>query len=430
MVDLLTRKPCFPWRHWRLGGEFLFSDLPSSKRPALGYVILAIATLGLCGPLLHAAPEPVRLGVLQAAPGQAGTLAGAGVTHTVLAVSWDRFEPAPGAPDPMYVRQLRADCAAFQRAGLQVVLDPGFQYPPAWLLDMPDSRYQNQHGDTFIDRSPGKNIANSVFNAAIRARQADHLRALFRELGTEFHAVRLGGGWFNELNYPPATFRAHANCYWAFDALAQGTRPGLPAGMTACPVPGWQPGAASPDHASARRFLDWYLASLQNYHDWQIATVRQLYAGPLVMMYPSWGIRPGQLEPAIAGDLAGHTSPERNAEIQRGFDFARFIGGIRDPLVGVHCTWLDANPSWSDETSPDPARWSPVHYLSSLARHHSPPLVVSAENTGGGGPQILRLCAQRARAFEVKSFFWAFARDLADGHPPELQDLAPAFANP
>ncbi|MEO5713043.1 MAG: hypothetical protein ABIT37_06105 [Luteolibacter sp.] len=400
------------------------------NRPIFSHLILAIMVMGLFGSVLSAAPAPIRIGVLQATPEQAGTLGSAGVTLTVLSVSWDRFEPAAGTPDPTYIRRLRAGCDAFHRAGIKIVLDPGFQYPPAWLLELPDSRYQNQHGDTFIDPSPGKNIPNPVFNAAIRERQADYLRTLFRELGTDFHAVRLGGGWFNEINYPSATFHDHANCYWAFDALAQGARPGLPVGMTACPVPGWKPGDASPDHTSARRFLDWYLASLQNYHDWQITTVRRLYAGPLMMMYPSWGIRPGQIDSAIAGDLAGHTPPEKNGEIQRGFDFARFIGGIRDPKVGVHCTWLDSNPSWSDETSSDSSRWSPVHYLSSLARQHAPPLVVSAENTGGGGPEILRLCAERALAYEVKSVFWAFAPDLLDGRPPELKDLTPAFSKP
>jgi len=384
--------------------------------------------LGFAVSILRAAPdEPTRIGVLQATPAQAPSLADAGVTLTVLSVSWDRFEPTAGAPDKTYIRQLRAEIFAYRHAGLQVILDPGFQYPPAWLFDLPDSRYQNQYGDAFDDRRSGMHVANSVFNAAIRERQATHLATLFRELGPDFFAVRLGGGWFNELNYPPATFADHANCYWAFDSIAQGTKPGLPAGITACPVSGWKPGDTSPDHVSARRFLDWYLASLQNYHDWQISTVRHLYAGPLMMMYPSWGIRPGQLEPAITSDLSGLTSPEKNGEIQRGFDFARFIGGIRYPQVWVHCTWLDANPAWSDETSRDPARWSPVHYLASLARSHMPPLTVSAENTGGGGPEILRLCAERSRAYDLKTMFWAFAPDLFDGRPPELKDLHPAF---
>ncbi|MFA6285899.1 MAG: hypothetical protein WC661_00840 [Opitutaceae bacterium] len=369
-----------------------------------------LLALGLLLSALCAAPASrTALGVLQATPAQAPALADAGVTLVVLGVSWENFEPTAGTPNPAYIRQLRADLDAYRRANLQVVLDPGIQYPPAWLFTLPDSRYQNQYGSLYADRASGKNIANTVFNAAVRARYAFHLAALFRELGVDFFAVRLGGGWYGELNYPDTTYAKHPNCYWAFDPIAQGAKPGLPAGLTACPVPGWKPGDASPGHASARRFLDWYLASLQNYHDWQIATVRHLYPGPLMMMYPSWGIRPGQLEPAVAADLAGTTSPEKNGEIQRGFDFARFIGGIRDPQVWVHCTWLDANPAWSDETSPDPARWSPVHYLAFLARQHTPALTLSSENTGGGGPEILRLCAERSRAYDVKTLFWAFA---------------------
>src|SRR5690606_18425367 len=125
-----------------------------------------------------------------------------------------------------------------------------------------------------------------------------------------------------------ASFAGKANCYWAFDPFAQGKKPGLPAGMTPCPVPGWKPGDASPDHASARAFIHWYLDSLKHYHDWQITTVRKHYAGPLMMLYPSWGIRPGQLDAAIAADLAGTTPAEKNGELQRGFDFARFIGGL------------------------------------------------------------------------------------------------------
>lgn len=389
-------------------------------------LLALLACLFLHG--LHAGP--VRLGVLQPAPAFAAQLAGAGVSSVVLGVSWDRFEPAPGRPDADYLRHLRADLAAYRGAGLQVVLDLGFQYPPAWLFDLPDSRYQNQHGAAYDNRSSGMNVANSVFNAAVRERQSAYVNRLFRELGGDWSAVRLGGGWYGELNYPPHQFAGRANCYWAFDALAQGLKPGLPAGLSPCPVPGWKPGAPSPDHASARRFANWYLDSLKDYHDWQIALARRHYAGPLMMLYPSWGLRPGQLEPAITGDLSGNTSPEKNGELQRGFDFARFIGGIRDPKVGVHCTWLDSNPAWSDETSSDEARWSPVHSLSALARRHNPPLAFSAENTGGGGIAAFNLCAARVNEFKIPQLFWAFAPDLFDGNPPELADLRPAFSAP
>ncbi len=371
--------------------------------------------------------EPVRIGVLQPEPARAKKLADAGVTLAVLSVSWDRFEPVAGTPDPAYIRNLLADIAAMRHAGMEVVLDPGVQYPPAWLFDFSESRYRNQYGDMFVDAKPGMNVANSVFNAKIRNVQATYMGSLFKELGTEFSAVRLGGGWYGEINFPSAEFQDRENCYWAFDALAQGLETGLPEGVNPCPVPGWRPGSFSPDHGDARRFLNWYLGSLQNYHDWQITTVRRFYTGPLMMMYPSWGIRPGQAGAAVTADLSGNTPPEKNGEIQRGFDFARFISGIRDPGVWVHCTWLDSNPAWSDETSADPARWSPAHYLSSLAAKHAPPLHLSAENTGGGEAENLRLCAERSRAFGFKTIFWAFEPELFDGRPPELTDLSPAF---
>ena len=390
-------------------------------------LVLAGIALRLLVPDLLAAPEPVRIGVLQPDPVRAPALAAAGVSHVVLSVSWDLFEPTAGTPDPAYIRKLRADISTYRQAGLGVVLDLGFQYPPAWLFEIPHSRYENQHGELFADRSPGMNVTNSVFNATVRTHQAAYLSTLFRELGADWTAVRLGGGWYGELNYPPATFAGKTNAYWAFDPIAQGQKPGLPEGIPPCPVPGWKPGTPSPDHASARRFLDWYLASLQNYHDWQITTVRQLYTGPLMMMYPSWGLRPGQLDAAIATDLSGTTPPEKNGELQRGFDFARFITGIRDPHVGVHCTWLDSNPEWSDDTCPDPVRWSPPKYLASLARRHNPPLLVSAENTGGGGMAALALSAKRIQKLNITALYWAFGPDLFDGKPPELKDLAPAF---
>lgn len=371
--------------------------------------------------------ESPLLGVLQPEPARAAELKAAGVTQVVLSVSWDRFQPEPHRFDSAYVAKLRADADAYRAAGLGVVLGLGIQYPPAWLRELPHARYQNQHGDAYIDRAPGKNVVNSVFNSSIRERQLEYTAAIFKHLGADWAGVRLGGGWYGEVNYPAAKFAGKDNSYWAFDPIAQGKIPGLPAGVKPCPVPGWKPGQASRDHDSARRFAAWYLESLQNYHDWQIATVRRHYKGPLHMLYPSWGIRPGQLDAAIAADLAGTTPPEKNGEIQRGFDFARFIGGIRDPQVWVQCTWLDSNPDWSDETSADPARWSPPKYLASLARRHNPPLRVSAENTGGGGMPALKLSAKRIQELDMDALFWAFGPDLFDGKPPELADLTAAF---
>jgi hypothetical protein len=265
---------------------------------------------------------------------------------------------------------------------------------------LPGALYVNQYGDAFETTAPGMKSLNSVFNTIARSRQARYLEQVFRNLGTDWFAVRLGGGWFGELNYPPHEYRGRKNCYWAYDEAAQAQ----------CPVPGWRPG--EPKHAAA--FLDWYLESLRQYHDWQIATARRWYRGKLMMLYPSWGIRSGQIETAVAGNLAGTTSVERNGEIQRGFDWARCIAGIRDPMVIVHTTWLDA-----------PGNDNPIHFLSALARPHG--LKVSGENTGGGDLATLRLCLDRARRYDCVAFFWAFEKQLFDGLAPTLADMKKAI---
>ena len=116
----------------------------------------------------------------------------------------------------------------------------------------------------------------------------------------------------------------------AYDDIAQGKVEGLPAGVKPCPVPGWTPGRPSADHVDARRFAAWYVDALANFHDWQIELVARQYEGRMAMLYPSWGIREGQLESAVLNDLNGTTSAERNGEIQRAFAFKRFIEGIQN----------------------------------------------------------------------------------------------------
>jgi len=352
-------------------------------------------------------------GTLGSEPQNAARNFAAGMRLATVSLAWDRYEPEQDRFAAAYVAHMREQIAAFRQAGLKIVLDLGVQYPPRWLFALPAARYVNQYGDAFADGTPGMNGLNVVFNAAARARQARYVEQVFRDFGTDWFAVRLGGGWFGELNFPPHNFHNHANCYWAFDDLAQGRKPGLPSGVRPCPVPGWKPGETEHAHV----FLDWYLDSLQNYHDWQIATARQWYRGALMMLYPSWGIRPGQIAAAVAGNLNGSTSAELNGEIQRGFDWARFVAGIHDQGVMVHTTWLDAP---ADDESPNPERWSPVHFLASLARKQS--LTLSAENTGGGDLATLRLCFDRVRRYQCATFLWAFEQQLFDGHSPELAD--------
>lgn len=405
-----------------------------SSRLLVGALVLAVLGLGLpstaalAGFTGRETPRAPRLyGTLQSAPERVASNAAAGVRLVTLSVAWHRAEPREGHLDGAYLRSLRDDLAQYRRAGMQVVLSPGVQYPPGWLFDYPNSRFQNQYGDTYAPTQPGKNVANMVFNQQMRAKQQAYLGRVFEALGTDFYAVRLGGGWYGELNYPEPGYAGRSNAYWAFDPVAQGKAGGLPAGMAPSPVPGWQPGTPSPDHDAARRFAEWYLESLRNYHDWQIRTARRWYPGRLLMLYPSWGVRPGQLEVAVAADLAGTTAVERNGEVQRGFDFARYIRGITDPGVVVQTTWLDADPR--GDRGRDPQHWSPVKWLSHLATDRPVPLAVMGENSGHDTVRELEVAVRQARAYGLLAVVWAFEPELyGDRGHASIRDYAAAIA--
>ncbi len=348
----------------------------------------------------------------------------AGAQVAVVEIGWDRAEPTNGQFSETYFGEVRERLQACRALGYEVVIDVGFQYPPVWIFDVPHSRFVDQHGNSFTSATIGENIPNAVFNQAVRDHQEAYLRHVFREIGTDLLFVRLGWMKYGEIAYPVHRYEGNSNCYWGYDAIAQGEASGLPSGIAVCPVPGWRPGQASPDHRDARVFLEWYHGALQNYHDWQLATARKYTDVPLAMLYPSWGTRPGAGEIAVQHDLDGSTSPEINGEIQRGLDFERLISGIRDPNVIAYCTWLDSNPNFSQDDDPDRTKWSPSRYLAALAAEHDPALPAWAENTGAGDMKVLALCADRIKAYGYAGFFWAFEGDLYDGVPPEISDFA------
>jgi hypothetical protein len=356
------------------------------------------------------------IGTLESQPEHALLTNDAGAPAVVVSISWDQDEKAQSQFDAAYLQGIKQKIARFRQAGKLIVLDLGMQYPPTWIFHSPSAHFVNQYGDSF-DPQPGSGDCgvNLVFSQEMRDRYREYVHHIFDGLGSDYAAVRLGGGRYGELGYPASTYHGHTNCYWAFDSAAQGRAGDLPAGVQASPVPGWLPGQPSPGHESARTFLNWYMESMKNYHDWQIATLREFYSGPLFMLYPSTGgLRPGQLDAAINDDANGSTGPEKTGEVGRGFDMARFVAGIRDPGVVVYSTWIDGFFG-SDDASPNPARWSPGHFLASLAAAHQPPLLVGGENTGSPDDLAnMQLTFQRLHDEHLCVLFWAFERTLFD----------------
>ena len=361
-------------------------------------------------------PEGTRFGVIHnSAVDHTSAIRGAGIKVVTISLYWEQAEPAPGVYSADFFNAKRRELSDLKASGFLVILDVGIQYPPAWVFQLDaNTRFVDQYGDQWVQsNASGKNVPNAIFDPNVRQAMANYIRGVSNELGSDFYGVRIGGGYWNELRYPEPNYAGHTNCYWAFDeaALAQD------------PVPDWRPGQASQDHSAAQAFSQWYLGELKDFELWQVSTYRSVFPGYLVLMYPGWGIRDGQLASAVANDLAGSTTFEQNGSLQMGEAFQVLVAALPpDPKLVVYTTWLDSNPAWSDDTSSAPPRWSPAKYLASLAASRNLP--VWGENSGGGDVAAMKLTVGRARALNFGVVFWMSEDDLFSGHYANLQDYA------
>ena len=352
---------------------------------ALGFALLG----GIGASPASAAPT---WGMFSVPTSASTSLYNSGIRTVVLEMRWANAEPSDNSFNATYFQSQRNRLAAYRAAGLSVVLNMGMHHPPSWLLAKPNARFVNQNGVRYT----ASDEPNLIFGKTLRPYAQDYLNRVMRELGTSWYAVRVGGGHWGELTYPqlfdnaantnaPCPSRPDGklcNYYWAFDDAAKTTNP----------VPGWKPGAPSPN-GEARRFVNWYLSALTNYQNWQISALRTAgYTGPAAVLYPSWGVRSGQLESAISGNLAGQTSVEINGELQRGFDHSRHIAALTDAKAVVWGTWADRDGT--------------LDWLSGLARAHVPQLAVMGENAGPGTTARVAASIAEARANALTAFFW------------------------
>lgn len=421
----------FRWRRSRLDAGAIFPMVLCKKLRWLLLTAILLAGLPVRAQYLYA--------MLQSTTNNALFSYSNGVRVAVIACDWDQFEPSRGSFNSSYIASVLAQKNYFESIGDAVQLDLGIQYPPSWVFSDTAGKFVNQFGQAFTSTSPGVNVPNAVFSQAVRNDLGAYITNVFLALGTDWQAVRIGGGMYNEINYPAASYSDssgnHQNCYWGFDSAAQ-TGAGLAIGVSPCPVPGWIPGNASPN-GEASQFVNWYLSSIGNYVNWQIQTVRNSgFGGPILALCGSWGVRPGWLQAAIAVNLGG-ASPD-SADVAEGKDFQTIIAGITDTNVVVDCTWLDAPlNSFGDDAGGNQDNWSPVHYLWYCASTHTPSLRVWGENTGNATPNEtptnpLQRCFARMNSYKLMGVIWAFEGQLFD--PPSdgyitFADFAAAISN-
>jgi hypothetical protein len=328
-------------------------------------------------------------GVLQATQAHAAQERGAGITVGSLELNWSRYEPGPGQFDAGYAAQMRSRMDALRAAGLSVVLDVGMQYPPAWVFGVsPNTRFVDQYGDVWHG-SLSEDVPNAVWDNAVRNAEAAYVARVAADLGDGFYAVRAGGLLQNELRYPHQQYTGHGNVYWGFDGAAQAQSP----------VPGWRPG--QPGTAQAGAFANWYMQSLTDFQTWLIGTYRSRFPSAILqLLKPSWGLRPGDLDAAIARNLDGSTPAANWGTLEMGLDWQRQVDAIHDPRVQLYNSWMERGEDGGSANT-----MAPAHYLATLGAARGFPTV--GENaTAGDSPGVMQTIVQRARAWGLAGLMW------------------------
>jgi Putative Ig domain len=346
-----------------------------------------------------------------------------GVQAVTIQVGWDFAEPTSTGfsstymiGNPTYPGPLTKVNEALA-AGLQVIIDPGLQYPPTWVVSLPDSQFKNQYGTPFSGPAPsGNNVVNAVTNMTIQGIEGTYLSWLGQQFAPgSITAVREGGGPLGELRYPlPEDALGNYNdSYWAYDADTQAA---LPAS-----VRGWVPGTGTP--LQAQVFLEAYNRNLNSYGEWLNGQLEQDFNTKVILLLPGWGDRPGVAQ-NLENTLLQPSQAPYYVEFNEGLDWADLLANLPYPADSVaYTTYLDATAN--------PGGPAPADYLNSLVAGTS--IRLGGENTGNGTVSILNYCAGRAQALNFYLFEWMGESQLGasaggPNDPPSLAQLGAAFA--
>jgi hypothetical protein len=339
-------------------------------------------------PALAAPGAPPVVGILGVTGHYLARERASGATAVTISVGWAEAEPGAGSFSSAYLASIRQRIGAATSAGLEVVLDPGLQYPPDWVFSLPGgTRFVDQYGDAFTGPPPsGDEVANAVTDPSVRRAQGIYLAWLGAHLPAHtLAAVREGGGPLGELRYPDPDYGGHTDAYWAYDPSTQAD---LPAS-----VRGWVPGSGTT--AQAQTFLDAYNAQLVGYGRWLNAELKADFSTEELVLLPGWGERPGGGSAEVTNRL---TLPMD--EFNEGLDWVDLLGSLPDPAHSVaYTTYLDA-PS----LAPTLALEDPADFLAYLTA--GTPIRLGGENTGNGTMAALQLSLHRARLLGFTIIQW------------------------
>lgn len=348
-------------------------------------------------------------GILGVASSDAMSASSAGLNSAMLQVSWAQFQPQnSGSYSTSYAAQLRTQIAAFKNAGLNVVLDPGLQYAPTWVFALDSgTRFKNQYGDVRVATpASGENVPDAINDGAVRKAQSTYISLLAQGLGSStFSIVRAGGSLTGELRYPSGSYNGHSNSYWAYSSGPS----------SLFPVPSYRPGISTADSTAARVFLEDYLNRIANYQSFLVDVLRNAFNADLTVMYPSYGVRPGDEDAAVKVGIVSNTI--RASELQQGVDFARLVPILRKASSATSTKRVIAYSTWIDGPSfgATPTTIDPVGYLAYLCSPLGIP--VAGENTASSAndPAAMRTALARVTQYGLVGLLWFGGSDLLTG---------------
>ena len=388
---------------------------PSARRrPVLRSLVAVVAALALtaaaaapadAAPKRRVAPKVATtapwVGLLGPTTTQGSAMAGGAVNRVMVSAGWDSIQPRPDVWNTTALTSIRTRVNDLYKQGYDVVLDLGLQYPPAWVFALPgQTRFVNQYGETWQGTGLSTAVPNAVFNPNVRAAEGRYLARVGQFLANvPLAAVRVGGMLTAELRYPPAATNGHLDAMWFYDPVAQ----------RSAPVKGWKPGTGTPAQAAAS--ISYYFGALTGYLVWQMQTVAAAFPGRnQQVLFPSWGLRPGMVDNAVATVMGPSTPKDVLWSIGSGLDWDSQVRAMAGTGIAstVYCTWLDA-PSYGNST----AGMSPVRYLKQLADRSGLP--TAGENTGRGGLPALRATLDAVSDLGLTGTMYMSGRMLDDG---------------
>jgi hypothetical protein len=412
---------------------------------------LVAALIGCSLPSITSTPAPVParpappgggylFGTLLSDPARAAIEYERGVRLAHLELGWHFYQPEEDRFSRTYSRQVKAKLRAFQDAGMKVVLGVGLQYPPDWIFNYANTRYVDQDGST-------ADPVNLTFSQTAREKVEQYLAHVMEDLGpNSFWAVRIGSGGLIEALYPSARAGDQRNSYWAYDAAAQ-SGVGLPPTVPVSPYPGWKPGERTYNSelfstAQVQEWHDWYLQSMVDGVNWQVATYKRLgFTGFLQVLMPGLGSRPSEYDKALAHYLDG--TGDRNQTMGRAAVWHKVIDALaRHENVVVYvssmadgsgnnslCQANDSSVSLDDTVV---NRWSATRWLSYNADRYG--MLKMGENPGrrdskNYGLGMMRVAVQQMQSCGFQGLMWAHDFDLYEpGSGVTLDDYAEVIA--